>query len=651
MGNHLFKALLFRPLDLFFADHFGDLAQALDHPGVDAAFAELALVVLFTGVLAHQQAQRLVGLADRIDMEHAVLHRLQHALVEHQRGNVGARDDHPLLAGQAAGLAEAEEAFDLLVDPAHRLHFAKLVDGAGDGEALLERCTRQGGNQRAGLTQRGTVTVHVAVGLFQGNARRNRQGEFLGIAAAQVTGEDHHALGVDRLAQVDLALDVDDAAAARVDSGGNARRHAERRVADLQHGEPVALADRRALAVDQDDAGEHVVEHPLRDTTGTRGLGLQRTLDVPGVGHLVTGQLADEIGLADQLEQVADTGRQARLVFRQARAVGGQACHRIAGQRRHAFLVGAGAQQLGELLQVLVDHGHVFVEVHQDPEHLLEVRIVVLQRVVQLARADDHQLDVERDHLRRQADGGDPAQLAQRRLHLQLARLQGTLERIPHKRLAKHLLGFEDQEAAIGTVQRTRAKLAVRGVQRALVGAVFDTAEQVVVGRVRLEYHRCPTVGVVADHQARRVLFFEQLARHGIGLAVVDQLLDQGAQQVQLHGLQVGANRRVLGVLFRQRRQQRLQGQGDGLFVELAQLVVRLALPLRQAGELLVQAFLEQGDVSWNCSRTSSGSWANSASSSALPSAIGVKATLLASRYRATSFSSEARSITSRARS
>ncbi|MNP43079.1 hypothetical protein D3C76_1368770 [compost metagenome] len=54
---------------------------------------------------------------------------------------------------------------------------------------------------------------------------------------------------------------------------------------------------------------------------------------------------------------------------------------------------------------------------------------------------------------------------------------------------------------------------------------------------------------------------------------------------------------------------------------------------------------------SWNCSRTSSGNWANSASSSALPSAIGVKATLLASRYRATSFSSEARSITSRARS
>ena len=45
----------------------------------------------------------------------------------------------PLLAGQPACLAQAEKALDLLVDPADRLHFAELVDRAGDGEALLER--------------------------------------------------------------------------------------------------------------------------------------------------------------------------------------------------------------------------------------------------------------------------------------------------------------------------------------------------------------------------------------------------------------------------------------------------------------------------------------------------------------------------------
>ncbi|MNI71048.1 hypothetical protein D3C73_1269010 [compost metagenome] len=146
-------------------------------------------------------------------------------------------------------------------------------------------------------------------------------------------------------------------------------------------------------------------------------------------------------------------------------------------------------------------------------------------------------------------------------------------------------------------MQRAWAQLAVGGVQRPLVGAVFDPPEQVVVGRVRFEHHRGATDGVVADHQAWGILLFEQLARHGVGLAVIDQLLDHGAQQVQLHRLQVGAHRCVLGVLFRQRRQQWLQGQGNGFFVELTQVVVRLALPLWQACQFFVEALLKVGDV------------------------------------------------------
>lgn len=53
----------------------------------------------------------------------------------------------------------------------------------------------------------------------------------------------------------------------------------------------------------------------------------------------------------------------------------------------------------------------------------------------------------------------------------------------------------------------------------------------------------------------------------------------------------------------------------------------------------------------WKRSRSASGNWANSASSSALPSFIGVKATLALSRYSATSFSRARRSTESRARS
>lgn len=99
--------------------------------------------------------------------------------------------------------------------------------------------------------------------------------ELLGVAATQVAGKDHHALGVDRLAEVDFALDIDDAAAARIDGRGNPRRHAEHRVAHLQHGQSVALADRGASGVDQDDPRQHVVEDPRRHPSGAGLLALR----------------------------------------------------------------------------------------------------------------------------------------------------------------------------------------------------------------------------------------------------------------------------------------------------------------------------------------------------------------------------------------
>ncbi len=142
-----------------------------------------------------------------------------------------------------------------------------------------------------------------------------------------------------------------------------------------------------------------------------------------------------------------------------------------------------------------------------------------------------------------------------------------------------------------------RTQLPVAGVERPLVRAVLDAAEQVVVGRVRLEHHRRAAGRVVDDGLVRRVLLDQPLLALGVGAAVVDQLVDHGLQQVQLHRLQVGADARVVVVLLHQRRQQGLQGQGDGFLVELAQLVARLALPLRQARQFLVEVLLEGGDI------------------------------------------------------
>ena len=114
---------------------------------------------------------------------------------------------------------------------------------------------------------------------------------------------------------------------------------------------------------------------------------------------------------------------------------------------------------------------------------------------------------------------------------------------------------------------------------------------------MRFKHHRCAAAHGLADHQAGQVLLFEQLARLGIGLAVVDQLLDHRLEQVHLHRLQVAAHSAVLGVLLRQRRQQRLQRQGNGFFVQMTQLVIGLALPLRQARQLFVETLFELRNI------------------------------------------------------
>ena len=295
---------------------------------------------------------------------------------------------------------------------------------------------------------------------------------------------------MDRLPQVNFALDIDNTAAARIHRGGNPRRHTKGRVADFQHRQAVALAHGRAIGIDQDDPRQHVIQDTRRDSSGTGCLGLERTLDMTRIGHFIARQVTDEVRFADQLEQIANTRRQTSLVLGQTRAVGRQPRHRTGGQRCHAFFRSACSEQLGKLLKALINHRDIFVEVHQNPEHFLEVRIQVLQRVIQLAGTDDDDLDLQGDDLRVERHGGQAPHFAQRRLHLQLARLQGTLESIPDKRLAEHFLGFKNQKAAIGTVQGARTQLPISGVERALVGAVFDTAKQVVVGRVRLEHYR-----------------------------------------------------------------------------------------------------------------------------------------------------------------
>ena len=118
---------------------------------------------------------------------------------------------------------------------------------------------------------------------------------------------------------------------------------------------------------------------------------------------------------------------------------------------------------------------------------------------------------------------------------------------------------------------------------------------------MRLVYDRRASTGVMTNDQAGAVLFDQQLPLVGVRPclqgSLLNQLIDYRLEQVLAHRLQVITDRLIAAVALQQWLKQGLQGFGDGLLVELAQLIARLALPLRQAGELFVQHFLKLGNI------------------------------------------------------
>ena len=67
----------------------------------------------------------LVDAIDRVDMELGAPHRLDGFAIQHQVGDIGARDEHALRAGETGRLTDPVEALDFLVDAADRLNAAR----------------------------------------------------------------------------------------------------------------------------------------------------------------------------------------------------------------------------------------------------------------------------------------------------------------------------------------------------------------------------------------------------------------------------------------------------------------------------------------------------------------------------------------------
>src|SRR5690606_29592463 len=229
-----------------------ELLEALLDAIVHASAREAAARIALAGRDAGEEGDRLVDRRDRIHVEPILPHGLDDVLAQHQVLHVVLRDQHALLAGESPTLAGIEEALDLLVDASDDLHLPVLVHRAGDGERLLDREPRDRRQQRARLGDGSAVAFDAGVGLLEDEGRMDRQRRLLRVARAEIRRKDQHAFRMDRAAELDLALDVDDLAVADPHVGRDAGRLAELKAAQAEHRKAVDLTDLRARSVDQE---------------------------------------------------------------------------------------------------------------------------------------------------------------------------------------------------------------------------------------------------------------------------------------------------------------------------------------------------------------------------------------------------------------
>jgi hypothetical protein len=88
-------------------------------------------------------------------------------LAQHQVLDIARWDDDALPAVETGNPTYVEEPFDLLVDAADCLDAAELVDGAGNGEGLLDRNIGERRKQGEEFGGRGAVAVNSAIGLLE----------------------------------------------------------------------------------------------------------------------------------------------------------------------------------------------------------------------------------------------------------------------------------------------------------------------------------------------------------------------------------------------------------------------------------------------------------------------------------------------------
>ena len=114
---------------------------------IDGSFGIFAVLVRLARRHAGQNFNAVVNRIDRPDMELSFLNGLQNVFPQHQRADIGSRNNNALVPSQAAMFAHVKETFDFFIGAADRLNLAKLVNRTGYGNILLNRNIGNGRQQ------------------------------------------------------------------------------------------------------------------------------------------------------------------------------------------------------------------------------------------------------------------------------------------------------------------------------------------------------------------------------------------------------------------------------------------------------------------------------------------------------------------------
>jgi hypothetical protein len=486
------------------AQALGIVPQPVFDQAMDGFLGVLPVGATLARLVPGKEFDALVDGAHGPDVEQAGPDGIDHLLVEHQVRHVRCRDDDALFSGQPLRLADGEEALDLGRNPTDSLNFAVLIDRAGHCNALAERHISERRKERVQLGRRGGITLDLVVGLLEGDSRAERERILLAVLAGQVAGEDQEALGVDRARQLDLALNALHRAAARGDAGGDARRFAKGVAAEVDDRHTVNLRFPGTGGVDHDRAVGDDLLDPLLDEVGAVFLLGDGLVNVGGLYDVVPCLASPVMRFSYHVGDVAQPAGELALVLAQPRAVLDDMSQSCAVEVAKALLAHSPADEGGIVAEVLVGPVHVRCEVGFDLEQLLEVGVELVEEGVDLWRAEQDHLDVEGERLRPQPLGRKGGVLLPQVLDRHLTADERALEGIPGERGTQDIEHLQDEETAVGPLERSRLDLVEIGDHGAEGGAVVDAANQVVVGRVALVDDRCAYKAVVVDETLTR---------------------------------------------------------------------------------------------------------------------------------------------------